>query len=106
MNIYTHDNYFADNGTDVQGEFAPLFLALGIGTEENPVEDVFWDGYIYPDAPDGDPGICLGADNTASYRDMTNNACQDEEPGNEIAILGCAVMNNVTETTGRLCDAP
>jgi parallel beta-helix repeat protein len=106
LNIYTHDNYFSSNGTDPQGEFAPLFLALGIGTPENPIEDVFWDGYIYPDAPDGNPGICLGTDNTASYRDMTNNACQDEPSGDLGAVVGCAITHTITDTAGRLCDGP
>jgi hypothetical protein len=81
-------------------------LALGIGTEENPVEDVFWDGYIYPEAPGGDPGICLGADNTASYRDMTDNQCQDVAGGDLVGVITCANENNTTSTAGRLCDAP
>jgi parallel beta-helix repeat protein len=106
INIYVHDNYYADNGTSPQGEFAALFLALGIGTEENPVEDVFWDGYIYPEAPGGDPGICLGADNTASYRDMTDNQCQDVAGGDLVGVITCANENNTTSTAGRLCDAP
>ena len=103
LNLYVHDNFFADNGTDVQGDFAPLFLALGVGTAENPVEDVFWDGYIYPNAPDGNPGICLGEDNTATYRDMTNNACQDVPGGDLPGIIGCANTNTTTSTDGRLC---
>ncbi len=112
QNIYTHDNYFDGNGEDVQGEFAPLFQSLGIGTAENPVEDVFWDGYIYPDAPGGDPGICLGADNAASYRDASNDACQDVDcegvPSTVCAalIISCAAQNTTTDTAGRLCDAP
>jgi parallel beta-helix repeat protein len=102
LNIYVHDNNYADNGTDTDAamsEFSLLFRLLGIGTSENPVEDVFWDGYIYPEVTD--PGICLGEDNTASYRDMTQNQCQDEAGAN-IAI--CAVANTTTMTTGRLCD--
>ncbi|MFZ1866125.1 MAG: parallel beta-helix domain-containing protein [Polyangiales bacterium] len=106
INIYLHDNYYADNGTSPQGDFAALFLALGIGTTENPVENVFWDGYIYPDAPDGDPGICLGADNTASYRDMTNNQCQEVTGGDLLGVIMCAQDNTTTSTAGRLCDAP
>jgi parallel beta-helix repeat protein len=104
INIYAHDNFYAGNGTDVQGEFAPLFQALGIGTPENPVEDVFWDGYIYPDVED--PGICLGEDNTASYRDMTNNMCQDIPPGEDLLVVLCGVENTTTDTTGRLCTPP
>jgi parallel beta-helix repeat protein len=112
QNIYTHDNYFDGNGENVQGDFAPFFAALGIGTPENPVEDVFWDGYIYPEAPGGDPSICLGANNTASYRDATNNQCQDVDCEGvnpsvcEALITSCAVQNMTTDTAGRLCDAP
>jgi parallel beta-helix repeat protein len=113
LNIYTHDNYFDANGTNVQGEFAPFFEALGVGTPGNPpVEDVFWDGYIYPDAPDGDPGICLGADNTASYRDATQDMCSNVDCEGvsvdicALQIIACAAEHTTTETTGRLCDAP
>ncbi len=112
QNIYTHDNYFAGNGTDPQGQFALIFELLGVGTPEKPVEDVFWDGYVYPGAPNGDPGICLGADNTASYRDVTQDMCQDVDCTGlskdlcQAAIIGCGVTNTTTETTGRLCDAP
>jgi len=112
LNIYVHDNYYDGNGTNPQGQFAPIFLALGVGTPENPVEDVFWDGYIYPGAPDGDPGICLGADNTASYHDASSNACQDVDCSMvtpEVCpalIIGCLAGNDTTDTAGRLCDAP
>ena len=112
QNIYTHDNYFSGNGTNVQGQFAPIFIALGIGTPQDPVEDVFWDGYISPDAPDGDPGICLGANNTASYRDVTQDMCQNVDCEGlttelcTLLIVGCGVDNTTTDTAGRLCDAP
>lgn len=112
QNVYTHDNYFDGNGTDPQGQFAIVFQLLGVGTPENPVEDIFWDGYVSPDAPNGDPGICLGADNTASYRDVTQDQCQDvdctglTEELCQLEIISCGVMNTTTETTGRLCDAP
>ena len=95
QNVYTHDNYFDGNGTDPQGAFALIFELLGVGTPENPVEDVFWDGYVYPDAPGGDPGICLGVD----CGDLSKDLCQ-------ALIIGCGVENTTTETTGRLCDAP
>jgi parallel beta-helix repeat protein len=106
INLYIHDNFYADNGTSPQGEFAPLFLALGIGTPQDPVENVFWDGYIYPDAPDGDPRICLGADYDSTYRDMTDNQCQDVPSGDLGGLLVCASNNDTTDTAGRLCDAP
>jgi parallel beta-helix repeat protein len=101
LNIYVHDNHYADNGTDTAASNSPfgaLFGILGVGTAENPVEDVVWDGYIYPQVTD--PGICLGEDNTASYRDLSQNQCIAET---EAAILGCMADNNTTETTGRLC---
>ncbi len=101
LNIYLHDNYYAGNGTDPGQPFRDLFLALGVGTPANPVESIFWDGYIYPEATD--PGICLGENNTASYRDMTADQCQDSPPANEAALVGCAIENSTTSTEGRLC---
>jgi hypothetical protein len=103
INIYAHDNYYAGNGTDPGEPFRNIFIAAGVGTPENPVEDVFWDGYIYPEAPDGDPGICLGDDNTASYRSMTNNACQDVPDGELGEVIICISQNSTDDTTGRLC---
>jgi parallel beta-helix repeat protein len=103
VNQYIHDNHYFHNGTnaDPDNDFYPIFLFLGIGTEDNPVEEVIWDGFIVlPDEPD--PGICLGADNTASYRDLTQNQCQT--PASPEEFILCVTTNSTTETTGRLCD--
>jgi hypothetical protein len=107
VNQYIHDNHYFHNGTnaDPLNDFYPIFLFLGIGTEDNPVEEVIWDGFIVlPDEPD--PGICLGADNTASYRDLTQNQCQ--MPASAEAFILCVTTNSTTDTAGRLCepDAP
>ena len=101
-NIYVHDNYFQGNGTnaDADSPFSIIFLLTGTGTPENPTEDTMWDGNIR--AGNDDPGICLGADNTASYRDLTQNQCQMPATVGEFA--DCIVNNTTTDTTGRLCD--
>jgi hypothetical protein len=100
--IYVHDNYFLGNGTNVdeQSDFYLVFQIVGAGTPENPTEDVLWDGNIRPG--NDDPGICLGADNTASYRDLTQNQCQ--MPESDPAFAACIGANTTTDTTGRLCD--
>ena len=101
INIYVHDNYYAGNGTNPGQPFTQLIQALGVGTPQNPAENVLWDGYIWPDVTD--PGICLGEDNTASYRDMSQNLCQDVESANQAALGICAANNTTTSTAGRLC---
>ncbi|RLB37430.1 MAG: hypothetical protein DRH30_13240, partial [Deltaproteobacteria bacterium] len=101
-NIYVHDNFFLGNGAnaDMDSDFSIIFLLTGVGTPENPMEDTMWDGNIREG--NDDPGICLGADNTASYRDLTQNQCQ--MPANVGEFADCIVNNTTTDTTGRLCD--
>ena len=102
QDIYAHDNYFLNNGTnaDTAGDFGLLFPLFGVGTPDNPTEDVLWDGIL--EEGGADPGICLGSDFDGTYRDMTDNACNDEP--NTVAWAACAAMNTTTDTTGRLCD--
>lgn len=115
-NVYVHDNFFAGNGTNAGPPFGDLFNLLNVGTPQNPLEDIVWFGNIEPPGTE-DPGICLGANNTASYRDITSNACQaacdgiDPPPGNpdaaaqcDVAFGICSAENTTTETTGRDCD--
>jgi hypothetical protein len=103
QNIYAHDNYFLNNGTDAdtEGDFGPLFSLLEMGTPENPTPDVLWDGNIAPPGTE-DPGICLGTDFSGTYVDLTNNQCQ--MPANSGAYISCVIENRTTSTAGRLCD--
>jgi len=99
--IYAHDNFFDNNGTnfDQESDFAILFTLLSLGTPDNPVEDILWDGQIR-DGVD-DPGICLGTDFTGTYRDLSHNMCQGVTP--DVAYAGCLADNTDNDTTGRLC---
>jgi parallel beta-helix repeat protein len=100
--IYAHDNFFDNNGNnfDEESDFAVLFNLLGLGTADNPVEDILWDGQIREGVDD--PGICLGADFTGTYRDLSHNMCQGITP--DIAYAACLAENTDNDTTGRLCD--
>jgi len=102
QNIYAHDNYFLNNGTnaDVASDFGPIFSLLGFGTQENPTPEVLWDGNIVPPGTD-DPGICLGTDFEGTYIDLTNNQCQG--PANSAEFVACVIANNTMSTAGRLC---
>ena len=99
--IYAHDNFFQDNGTefDQESDFYILFDLLDLGTPENPTDDILWDGQIREGVDD--PEICLGADFDGTYRDLSQNMCQGLS---DIAYAGCLADNNTTDTTGRLCD--
>jgi len=101
VNIFAHDNYFLNNGTnaDTESDFFLVFDLLNIGTEEAPTEDVLWDGYIAEG--DDDPNVCLGEDFTGTYRDITDNACQGSE--NLPIFAQCIATNSTTSTDGRLC---
>jgi hypothetical protein len=46
--IYAHDNFYLNNGTnaDTSGDFGVLFRLIGVGTPGSPTEDVLWDGFI------------------------------------------------------------
>jgi len=101
-NIYVHDNYFLNNGTnaDMDSDFSIIFNILNVGTPENPTPDIMWDGNIREG--NADPGICLGADYTGTYIDLTDNQCQ--MPANAGVFAACIVENNTTDTVGRLCD--
>lgn len=103
-NIYAHDNYFLNNGTnaDVSGDFGLIFDLFNIGTPEAPVEDVIWGGNIDPTVTD--PNICLGSNFTGTYRDLSNDQCQD--PVSTPAFAACLLQNSTTSTAGRLCDGP
>ena len=100
--IYAHDNYFLNNGTNAQptAEFGIIFDLLDIGTPENPTPSVLWGGSVAPDVTD--PGICLGADYDGTYIDLTNGQCT--ELGNIPLYGACIFDNNTTSTEGRLCD--
>ncbi len=100
--IYAHDNYFLNNGTNAQltGEFGIIFDLLDYGTPENPTPNVLWGGSVAPDVTD--PGICLGADYDGTYIDLTNGQCT--ELGNIPLYGACIFENNTTSTEGRLCD--
>jgi hypothetical protein len=103
QNIYAHDNYFLNNGTnaDTESDFYLIFDLLNVGTPEAPSPDVIWDGNIAPPGTE-DPGICLGTDFDGTYNDLTSNQCQ--MPANAPAFAICIVDNNTTSTAGRLCD--
>lgn len=102
--IYAHDNFFLNNGTnaDPDSDFYLVFDILNVGTPESPAEDVFWDGNIREGVTD--PEICLGADFSGTYRDLTDNQCQ--MPASLPAYAACLAANSTTDTTGRLCDRP
>ncbi len=101
--IYAHDNYFLNNGTnaDTESAFYLIFDLLDMGTPENPTPDVIWDGNIAPPGTE-DPGICLGADFDGTYIDLTNNQCQ--MPANAAVFAACIIANNTQSTDDRLCD--
>jgi parallel beta-helix repeat protein len=103
QDIYAHDNYFLNNGTnaDTESEFYLIFDLLNVGTPEAPTPDVIWDGNIAPPGTE-DPGICLGTDFAGTYRDLTNNQCQ--MPANAAVFAACIVDNNTASTANRLCD--
>ena len=99
---YIHDNHFADNGTnaDPDSPFSIIFQVLGYGSPENPTPDIMWDGNIREG--NADPGICLGANYTGTFIDLTSNQCQ--MPDNAPTFAACIVDNSSTSTDGRLCD--
>ena len=100
--IYAHDNYFLNNGTNAQttGEFGIIFDLLNYGTPENPTPSVLWGGSVAPDVTD--PGICLGTDYDGTYIDLTNGQCSGL--ATIPAYAGCILENNTASTEGRLCD--
>lgn len=100
--IYAHDNYFLNNGTnaDTESDFYIIFDLFDLGTPENPSPDIMWDGNIAMD--NDDPGICLGSDFSGTYRDLSNNQCQ--MPESTPAFAACLFENSTTSTEGRLCD--
>jgi len=100
-NLYVHDNYFLNNGTnaDTESDFFLVFDLLNIGTPDSPTEDVLWDGYIREG--NDSPNVCLGEDFAGSYRDITDNACQGSE--NLPVFAQCIATNSTTSTDGRLC---
>lgn len=103
QDIYVHDNFMLDNGTnaDLQSDFGLIFFILGYGSEDNPVPDVLFDGNLAIDRPD--PGICLGSDYEGTYVDLTQNRCRDAA-GNQDDYAACLIENATEDTTGRLCD--
>jgi parallel beta-helix repeat protein len=100
--IYLHDNFMLNNGTnaDLQSDFGLIFFLLGYGSENNPVPDVIFDGNLEEEGVD--PEICLGADYTGTYVDMTQNQCRFPADVDEFAA--CLVENSTEDTAGRLCD--
>lgn len=101
-NIYAHDNFYLNNGTnaDQGSQFYIIFDILNVGTPDAPTPNVIWDGYIDPEG-DGDPGICLGEDFSSTYTDLTNDMCNDVSSDTEFAA--CVATNNTDSTAGRLC---
>lgn len=100
-NIYTHDNFFLNNGTnaDTESPFYIIYDLLDFGTPESPAPDILWDGYIREG--NDDPNVCLGEDFTGTYLDMTSNACQGQP--NLPSFAQCIAENHTTSTDGRLC---
>ena len=100
--IYIHSNNIVNNGTnaDFQSDFGAIFAMLGIGTEENPSEDILFDGNLRDEAVD--PEVCIGSEFAGTYRDMGQNQCRD--PESTIAFGFCLQENTTTSTDGRLCD--
>jgi parallel beta-helix repeat protein len=100
--IFYHDNFVLNNGTnaDTESDFGAIFALLGFGTEENPTEDVLFDGNLRMEGVD--PDVCLGTDFDGTYRDLTQNQCQN--PADTGEYITCLLTNNTTDTTGRICD--
>ena len=100
--IYAHDNYFLNNGTNAQttGDFGIVFDLLDYGTPDNPTPDVLWGGSVAPDVTD--PEICLGTDFDGTYVDLTSGECGGLGTVPEYAA--CILENNTESTAGRLCD--
>jgi len=103
-NIFIHDNVFTNNGTDPQGLFGTLFIALGFGDDgDPPVPDVVWDGYLEPGTDDA--GICLGDDADAAASILVvGDACQTPLViDNPLDYINCAAANFSTDQAPYLC---
>lgn len=133
-NIYVHDNLYTNNGTDPQGLFGDIFMALGFGCDGcPPVPEVVWDGYQEricnddsdnpgtqcfenSDCPNGEclpefsdeneAGICLGEDADAAASILVlGDLCGDI--GLEFLPLGlCFGAESSTDQTPFLCEPP
>ena len=103
-NNYTHDNTFANNGTDPQGLFGALFKSLGFGTADGPpVPEILWDGY--KEAPEADPGFCLGTDAEAAPTVLViGDPCQTPLDPSIPDFIMCAQDNMSTDPTPYLCE--
>jgi parallel beta-helix repeat protein len=103
-NNYTHDNTFTNNGTDPQGLYGALFKSLGFGTADGPpVPEVVWDGY--KEAPEADPGFCLGTDAEAVPTILViGDPCQTPIDPSIPDFITCAQDNVSTDPAPYLCE--
>lgn len=105
-NIYVHDNLYTNNGTDPQGLFGEIFMALGFGGEgEPPVPEVVWDGYqerICTPESDNPGAQCFGNILACSEgSDNPGEECSTDEdcPNGECVNTQCPNGSCVLEFT-------